>query len=695
MSLDPPDLGERGDALFSPASVALVGASETPGKLGRLLLDNLRRSFGGSIYPVHPSADRILDLKAHRSVRELSGLVDLAVIATPPYATPTVLEDCVAARVKVAVVLSGGFSETGEAGATLESRLGAIAREGGMRLVGPNCFGVIDVGSGLNASLGMGLPSPGGVSLVTQSGAYGMAAFSLSQEGHIGIRRILAPGNKADVDEVDALRWLVADPKTRVIALLLESIEDGEALIQGIRAAGKPVVVLKSGRGPAAQRAAASHTAALANDARVATAALRQAGAHLVRDGLALLDTAAALDLQPPLAGPRVAIITNSGGTGVELTDLLEAEGLEVPALSEQLQRMIRGFLPQAGSAQNPVDVTTDWSRFPMMYGEALRALLACDEVDAVVLVLLQRSALSEAVAERVLAEAETARAAGRKTPVHVCWVAPSEGDPIRRRLTAGGIPCHPWPLRTARALAACLGRPVAAPATSLQTSCARPPTDADGWIDTTHLFAELADAGLPVAPFRFAETAADAMRSAEAIGFPVVLKAIRPGLVHRSKAGAVRLDLGDASAVQNAYVELDKNLGRGPVLVQGQVAAGAEIMIGAKRDACFGMVLLVALGGIWVEALDDIAIRLLPVSADEALMMLDELAGQGVLNGLAGDLGVDRSVLAQLIAEVSRWTVDRPWIAELDLNPVVMSRHSAVIVDARLRAAIESPSET
>ena len=266
---------------------------------------------------------------------------------------------------------------------------------------------MIDVGSALNASLGMGMPKRGGVSLITQSGAYAMAAFSRSLQGDLGIRRVVAPGNKADVDEVDAVRWLARDPQTRVIAMLLESIGDGAGLVREIRAADKPVVILKNGRGQAGQRAAASHTAALANDSRVAAAALRQAGARLVTDGLALLDSAVGLDLQPAPSGPRAAIVTNSGGTGVELTDLLEGEGLEVPRLGETLRTAFRELLPRAGSAENPIDLTTDWVRFPELYGETLRALLRSDEFDVVILVLLQRSALSEDVANRVLKEVE------------------------------------------------------------------------------------------------------------------------------------------------------------------------------------------------------------------------------------------------------------------------------------------------
>ena len=557
-----------------------------------------------------------------------------------------------------------------------------------MRLIGPNCFGVIDVGSGLNASLGMGFPSRGGVSLITQSGAYAMAAFTRSQEGDLGIRRIIAPGNKADVDEVDALTWLVADPQTRVIAMLLESIGNGERLVRAIGSTEKPVVVLKNARSPAAQRAAVSHSAALANDAAVAAAALKQAGAHWVNDGLALLDTAAGLDLQPPLRGPRVAILTNSGGTGVELTDLLEAEGLQVPALSDALRTRLHPILPPAGSTENPIDLTTDWPRFETMYGETLHILLRSDEIDAVVVVLLQRSALSEAVAERVLAEYRAAQASGAPKPVHVCWVAPREAEPIRARWVEGGIPCHRWPLRAARAVAASLERKPTARTPLVSTPAIERPstTDAHGWFETTTLFADLVEAGLPVAAYDVADAASDAAECAERIGFPVVIKAIRPGLLHRSRMGGVKLNLTDAGAVASAFAELADRLGPGPVLVQEQQERGTEIMIGAKRDPSFGIALLVGLGGVWVEALNDVAIRLPPVSISEVLAMLNELVGQPVLDGLGGK-PVDRVALAELVVAVSGWLACRPWVSELDLNPVIANASRAVIVDARLRA--------
>ena len=678
-----------GHAAFTPRRVALVGASAEVGKAGRLLLDNLLSGFGGEVVPIHPKASELLGLRAYPSVSAVPGVIDLAVIVTPAAATLGVIEDCAAAHVTVAVVLSGGFAEVGADGAALEADLVRAARAGGVRLIGPNCFGLIDVRCGLNASLAMGLPGVGGVSLFTQSGSYGMAAFSRSAQGAIGFAKVLSAGNKADVNEVDAVRFFGADPDTRVIALVLESLADGPGLVQALREVTphKPVVILKTGRSGAGQRAAASHTAALAQDFPVARAVLRQAGAILVEDGLTLFDVAAALDAQPPLRGRRIAIISNSGGTGVELADLCEAEGLEVPALSAGLRDAIAQHLPPHGSAANPIDVTTAWPRFPAMYGESLRALLASDEIDAVVPVLLQRSALDAGVADAVIAEMQRAAEQGRAKPVHVCWAAPVEGEPLRRKLLAAGLPCHDWAARTARVLARCRASTPDLPPP--RGAVLAPPNDVpvDGWLEPDQVFRLLAGWGLPVAPWRIAADAEAAASAAQTLGFPCVLKAIRPGLVHKTEAGAVQLGLADAAAVRKAFAAFERTLGPGSALVQTQAPRGMELVLGAVRDPTFGPLVMCGLGGIWAEALADVAVRLAPIGPVEARGALDDLRGRAVLDGLRGAPRVDIESLGQLIATLSAFVARAPWCLELDLNPLLASGNHFVIVDARMRA--------
>lgn len=681
-------MSDWGNAAFAPRRIALIGASAAAGKLGRMLLENLLAGNSAEVVPIHPSATHILDQTAYASLLSVPGPIDLAVVVTPAATILRVIEDCALARVPAAIVLSGGFAETGSGGAALEGDLVRAARVNNVRLIGPNCFGLIDVHRRLNASMAMGLPAKGGVSLFTQSGSYGMAAFSRSKEGAIGFAKVLSAGNKADVNEVDAVRFFGQDPHTRVIALVLESLSDGPGLVAALRAVTpyKPVVILKTGRSRAGQRAASSHTAALAQDFAVARAVLHQAGAILVDDGLTLFDVAAALDRQPPLRGRRVAIISNSGGTGVELADLCDAEGLEVPLLSAGLRDSIARHLPVHGSAANPIDVTTAWQRFPAMYGESLSALLSSDEIDAVVPVLLQRSALDEGVVDAVIAQTQAATTAGCGKPVHVCWAAPSDGEPLRQKLQAAGVPCHDWAARTARVLAHCQAVvPDAPPDVGVPLA---PPTDApiEGWLAPEQLFPLLASWGLPVMPWRLVADVEAAAEAAVAMGFPVVLKAVRPGLIHKTEAGAVRLALANAEEVREAFADFVHVLGPGPALLQRQAGCGVELMLGALRDPTFGPVLVCGLGGIWAEAIGDVSLRLSPISPGEAQRALGELRGRSLLDGWRGAPPVDREGLSELMSKVSVCAARAPWCRELDINPVIASENGFVIVDARMR---------
>jgi acyl-CoA synthetase (NDP forming) len=677
--------------LFEPEAVAVIGASDQPGSLGRLFVQNLLATYRGELYLVHPSCKTIANRAAYPSILDIPTVVDLAVVLVPSQAVERVIEQCVAAGVRAAVIISGGFAETGPEGARLQQRIVDIARSGGLRLVGPNCFGIINTRNGLNASLGLGLPGAGGVSLVTQSGAYGMAAFTRSQQGEIGFARVLALGNRADVDEVESLRYLGGDAETRVVAMLLEALGNGRAFYELACAITpqKPVIVLKTGRTRAAKRAAASHTAALADDYAVTKAALRQAGVRVVEDGQALLDAAAALDRQPPLRGRRVGIITNSGGIGVELTDLIEERGLEVPPLSSELQARISAHLPAHGSAVNPIDVTTAWQRFAEMYAASARALLQSGEVDAVVAVLVHRAALSAEVGDEIRVALAEGRRSGSETPLHVCWVAGREGEPNRERLMRAGIPCHRETSSTARALAHGLEpkrhRPIASTGHTL------PPPEsmtADGWVAVDEVYELLKREGLPVVPYRIAADVESAASAAAVLGFPVVVKAIRPGVVHKMRAGAVVLNISDQGTLGETLRGLEHQWGLGPYLVQPQVNAGVEWLLGAVRDRSYGPVVLCGPGGVWAEALDDVSVRLAPLSAEEGLAMLADIRCQRFFDGLGSCPPVDRRALADLLARVSRWFAASPWLAELDLNPVIANEQGFHVVDVRLRVS-------
>ena len=677
------------ERLLCAEHVAVIGASGSEGKLGYLFMQNLANTYPGKIYPVNPRQDEILGLRAYPSIKDTPGQVDLAILTTPPGAAPQVIEDCVAAGVATAVIISGGFAETGEKGAALEREVAEIAGKGSLRLLGPNCFGVINTHLGLNASLGLGLPEKGGVSLITQSGAYGMAAFTRSKLGEIGFAKVIAPGNKIDIDEIELLSYLRNDPETRVIAILIESISDGRALFEEINRTtdDKPVVILKTGRTGSGQRAAASHTAALAGDYEVTAAALRQAGAHLVTDGQTLLDTAAALDKQPVARGKRVAIITNSGGTGVELTDLLTDHGLEVPALSATLQQQIRALLPDQGSAANPVDVTTQWHRFTDMYGATIRLLAESDEVDIILPVLLQRSALMPEVSERVIHEYRSAISGNRDKSLHVCWVAGPEADSNKKKLQDNGIPVYPWPLRTARAVAACVGSKIGnIPACPDKRD--RPRHVAGGeWVAMGAALTLLQEEGIKTAPWRYLQGIDELDLLGDDLGYPVVLKALRPDLLHKSDAGAVRIGISSMKELAATADKMESLFGAGPYLVQRQVPAGVELLLGATRDRNFGPVITFGIGGTMVEVFKDVALRLAPVSSEAAAGMLDELRAQQLLDGYRGGASIDRNALAQFIAGFSRWIDEAAWIEQVDMNPVIAGGDDFTVVDVRILA--------
>jgi acyl-CoA synthetase (NDP forming) len=683
------------DALLTPRRVAVVGASATAGKAGTLFLRNLTAAdagFRGDIVAIHPSAGEILGCPAFPCLAAVPEPVDLALVVTPPETVPDVVADCGTAGVPVVVIISGGFAETGPRGVELQREVSRIATANGVRILGPNCFGVVNTAVGLNGSLAMGLPGRGGISLVTQSGAYGMAAFSRSVDEGLGFAKIVALGNKIDIGETELVGYLGRDPETRVIALLVESFSDGRRFFETASevAASKRLVVLKTGRHPDARRAASSHTAALCSDEAVVAAALRQAGAHVVADGKTLLDVAWALDRQPPMRGRRVGIITNSGGTGVELTDLLEERGFEVPALSPSLQATIASVLPPHGSPVNPIDVTTDWPRFATMYERTADALMASTEIDAVVPVLLQRSALMPEVSDALIAVADRTWERGTPKPIHVCWVAPRSADPNREKLRAAGIPCHEWPIATATVLAATLSRPARPLVRLSNPPPVALPDDVDeaAWVAQDAGLSLLQRAGFPIARWARAADSDEATAAACAFGFPVVLKAVRPGLVHKSDAGAVHLGLGDSAAVAEAFDDFDRRLGPGPVLVQAQAGPGVELAIGARRDPTFGPVVMAGLGGVWIEAFEDCAMRLAPIDAEEALTMLDELRAKEIFAGYRGRPPVSTSGFARLIADLSRWFAAAPWLAELDLNPVIARDDVFTIVDVRMRVA-------
>jgi acetate---CoA ligase (ADP-forming) len=682
-------------AVFEPRRVALVGASDRPGKTGELFWRNLS-SFPYQVVPVTRSASTVAGQKAYPTLMAVAGDIDLAVVVVPAPEVLAVLRDAAAKGVPAVIVISGGFAESGPDGLRLQRELIETARARGVRVVGPNCFGVQNCDLPLNASLAAGTPhGGGGISLVTQSGAYGMAIHSLGADEHIGFAKVYAAGNKADISDAELLGYLGDDPASRTLCFFLESLPDGRAFFDAARAITplKPVIVAKTGRSAAGVRAARSHTAGLAGSERVWRAAFEQAGVILTRSGLEMMDVARALDAQAPPAGPRVAVITNSGGTGVELADLLADEGLDVPELSVTLQDELRALLPPFASPGNPVDITPVWSRFAELYPMLVERLARSGEVDAVVAVLLQRSAADEQVAVGLRDAVARMRADRVPVPVYVCWVAPRTSRANADLLQKANVPCFEWPERTARALghAARYGAARARVRRALSPPI-RPPglsPLSPGWLDADAASRVLAAAGIPTVAGRTCVTVDEAGAAAENLGYPVVAKVLHSSLMHKSEVGGVRVGLLNRAAVLSAASELFSlvpgDVGHAAkVLIQHQ-AAGTEVIVGGITDPQFGPVVLVGFGGVFVEAIDDVVLGLAPLRPEDARRLLRALRGYDVLAGARGGKAVDLDALSALICAVGDLLASVPEIAELDLNPVLATASGCVTVDWRI----------
>lgn len=702
-------MSDWGEAAFNPRSIALIGASARPGKLGYILMQNLLDGYPGVLYPINPGETEILGLRSYPRVQEAPGPIDLAVVALPPEACVQAMHDCAEAGAKTALVLSGGFAEVGAEGLARQQAMLEIARAGKVRLIGPNCFGLYNCNLGLNASMGFGLPPKGGnISLVTQSGAYGMAIFGLARQRRLRFAKILSHGNKADLTDHEILDYFAQDDETQVLCLFLESVSHGRAFFEALTriAQRKAVVVTKTGWSNAGRRAAASHTAALTGDATAFITAVRQAGAILAESGLEMVDIAEALSRQPLPPGQRVGIITNSGGTGVELTDLCERFGLSVPELSPALQERIAPLLPSYGSPRNPVDITTLWSRFPAMYGGSIEAMYESNDIDIIMPILLHRSALMqenvEAVRDTVL---RCQYEKGIAKPTYICWITDNEGEKTRAMLQDADIPVYEWPERTARTAAA-----IAAYATtrrahlSSQATPATPPPGAyeiaAPLLATAHaqrrtmlleheVKALLAAYGASIPREILCTTSDEALIAARQMPGLCVMKIVSPDISHKSDVGGVHIGIAPEQ-VGVVYEEILATIrAKQPsahilgVSVQ-QLVRGQETIIGGLHDAEFGPLLMFGLGGVFVEVLRDISYRLIPTSTSELQTMMREVRGYPLLTGARGQAAVDLEALMRTLQAVA-WLLDAfPDIRELDLNPVIVGPKGAIVADGR-----------
>jgi acetate---CoA ligase (ADP-forming) len=693
---------------LEPRAVAVIGASREHETVGGQLFHNaLEAGFEGVVYPVNPSADVVQSVRAYPSVTEVPDEVDLAVIAVPAPAVIEVARECADKGVPALVVISDGFAETGPDGAALQDRLVEVCRTAGMRLVGPNCLGILNTAehAQLNVTFAPGTPPRGGVGFATQSGALGLALIDLASDRGLGVSSFASIGNRADITANDFLEYWEEDHATRVALLYIESFSDPRRFSRVARRLGRrlPIVVVKSGRSAAGERATSSHTGALLAASDVTVDALFEQAGVIRTDSLAeLLDVAALLENQPLPTGRRVGIITNAGGPGIMCADACEAGGLEVPELPDDMRDRLAELLPAEAGLLNPVDMIA--TATAEHYRGTIRALADWDGIDALIVIFI-RPLLTRA--EDVAAAIRDAvEKMPREIPVQAVFMSPQDHEAI----SGGGVPTHRYPEDAARTLARVMrhvdwrDRPAEEPpdfedvraeeAAGLIAEALESGNEWMGLEQTAHL---LDCYRIAIPPWRVAADPEEAGRAAEELGGRVALKAQGPGLLHKTETGAVRIGLSGGVEVSRAAEEMDEAIAgtgarRESFVVQAMVEGGVELLVGVVGDPTFGPVLACGAGGTQAELLKDVAVRICPIASDEAQRMLRSLATFPLLTGFRGSPEVDLEAVQELLLRVSAMVETHHEIAELDLNPVLAGPEGAVAVDFRVRVKSAPP---
>lgn len=701
--------------ILTPSTVVVVGVSRDPVGLGRRAFDALvRGEFCGRLYPVNAAVHDVGTYRCLASVRDLPEPADLAVIAVPADRVESVVDDCAAAKVKSIVVISAGFAEAGDEGRRRQDSLLEKARGYGIRLIGPNCMGVLntDPGVRLNASLADRLPPHGRLALASQSGGLGLAILQLAAERRIGISTFVSLGNKADVSGNDVLQYAEHDPGTSVILLYLESFGNPRRFGQLARRIGrtKPIVAIKAGRTHAGSRAAGSHTAGLASNEAAVEALFQQSGVIRADTIGEMFDIATCLDLQPLPAGDRVAIVTNAGGPGILAADACEAAGLTVVGLSDQTRKRLSGQLSTNASLGNPVDLVA--SAGPDAFRQSIEVLLTDTQVDALIVIHTPiDTANTDAIDTGIKDGVRAARVAGASSkPVLTCLMAHTTPPPVDTGQEL--LPAFPFPEQAARALAhvSAYARWRRTPpglfwsfdeihADEARALC-RDVVAARGrtWLSAEELRRILYAFGLPLAAGSVARSADEAAAIASILGFPVVLKLSSPEILHKTDANVVRLHLTTEKAVRAAWYDIAKNAaqvaGSQPIAAGGlgmlvqPMFSGIETIVGLTEDPNFGPLVAFGLGGVSVEVLQDVAFRIAPMTDTDADQLLLDVRGAPLLHGFRGRPAVDLQALRDVLLRVSLIGQLVPEIQELDLNPVIVmpDGHGCRIVDARAR---------
>lgn len=695
--------------IFYPNTIAVIGASRNPDSVGHAVLRNLINGhFTGAIYPVNPKARAILGIKAYPSVSSIPDQIDLAIIVVPNTVVPQVLEECVEVGITSSIIITAGFKETGPEGAKLEEEVVSIAKKGGVRIIGPNCLGVINTDPNvmMNATFAREMPLSGQTALISQSGAICVAAleYAKQRQYRLGLSKVVSLGNKADVNEIDILEYLRNDPKTKVILMYVEDISHGRRFIETAREitgeVGKPIIAIKAGRTPEGAGAASSHTGALASSDEVYDAIFNQSGVIRAESVEELFNYAKAFSTQPIPKGNRVAIISNAGGPAILATDAVVRNGLKMASLKEETKKNLKAGLSPAASVKNPIDLVGDANH--LRYQHALAHVLADENVDASIIILTPQAMTTVDDIARVVVEAVPRY----KKPILTCFMGVSDISSAIDILENSEIPNYNFPEDAVRALTALYryGEWLTRPRTGIRTFIVdreraeeiirKALSEGRTYMPDVEAFEVLKCYGIKTVEWVLAKNVEEAVEAAEKIGYPVVLKISSPDIVHKFDIGGVELRLQNAEEVKAAYSRIVNNVRKNApnariwgVSVQEMVRNGVEVIFGVKRDPLFGPVIMFGLGGIYVEAYRDVSFRLAPIRELGAYHMIEEIRASQLLKGYRGSKERDIDALAEGLMRLSQLSLEQSNINELDINPVIIFEKGKGFkaVDARI----------
>ena len=691
--------------LLQPKSIAVVGASAQPGKIGYTVISNLiKGGYKGKIYPINPTANEILSLPVYPSVSVVPESIDLAVVTVPVKFVSQVAEECGQKGIPALSVITSGFSEVGRR--DLEDQLLEIAHRYGMCVLGPNIVGTLSNSDKINASFAPFLPFPGKATLITQSGALLIAMDAITYTRKVGFDKMISNGNMIDVDFADLITWLDQDENTSCVCLYIEGLKDGRKFIEACQKTKKPIIALKAGVSAHGVAAAASHTGSLAGAVKVYSAAFQQAGVVQATDLNNLFDRTLALSLLPPLKGDQLLVITNGGGVGVLATDAAERFGIPLKFAPEEVQVELKKHMPDYGSAKNPVDMTgmagNDW------YYESVKFAYTHPWTDGLAVLYCETAITNPVEIAQAVKRAIDDTGGIKDRPVLVSMVGGTRCEEAMQWLVENGIPAYGAPDEAMNAMAALREyysirqslndtNGVCAPGSSKTAREIIAKARADGRTALTEIEAKkvFAAYGLPVTAINLAKNEEEAIKFAKKTGFPIVMKVVSPDIIHKSDAGGVKVNIKDEAGVRSAYKAILKNCKaykadadiRG-IAVQEMAPLGTEVIVGSINDPTFGPTVMFGLGGIFVEVLKDVTFRVSPISKTQALQMVNEIRSVAILAGARGEAPRDRKALQDLICSYAGMIYDlRDEIAETDANPVLVYEEGKglKVVDARI----------